>query len=398
MQAQRFTDIHPRNPLYLHPSDTPGSIIIPQQLSGMENYTTWNNSMRVALLAQNKIGFIDGKCRKEYYIKDLEYEWEKCNAFVLSWITNSISKELANRLMFSSNAHSVWVDLKERFDNRDLTRIYQKRRLLSTGFLPNHKFTKKRVLDRNSKLPGYDEGNKQQNFGGNKKLNYEDYKRTHANNVQCVDDFESRNNNMQQLGDGRRSHITNNYYNEALRIGVMVLIQFPGLWTLELRITWQKLESHYKVAKISSFADLGYAVCGSIGRCTVDAMIVLSQAGFCISYLIFVANTLAHLFNNSVTNPIPTILGWSPKKVYIWSCFPLNSIPTLTRLAPLSIFVDVVDLGAMGVVMIEDVLIFLKNRTVLEAFDGFSVFFYDLGVLSVYVFEGVEWFYHWKQR
>ncbi|KAF3657510.1 putative 39S ribosomal protein L11, mitochondrial-like [Capsicum annuum] len=134
-----------------------------------------------------------------------------------------------------------------------------------------------------------------------------------------------------------------------------------------------------------------------MGRCTVDAMIVLSQAGFCISYLIFVANTLAHLFNNSVTNPIPTILGWSPKKVYIWSCFPLNSIPTLTRLAPLSIFVDVVDLGAMGVVMIEDVLIFLKNRTVLEAFDGFSVFFYDLGVLSVYVFEGVEWFYHWKQ-
>ncbi|KAM3394631.1 hypothetical protein P3S68_003634 [Capsicum galapagoense] len=182
-----------------------------------------------------------------------------------------------------------------------------------------------------------------------------------------------------------------------------VFIALVGAGVLDLpysfkKTGWQKLESHYKVAKISSFADLGYAVCGSIGRCTVDAMIVLSQAGFCISYLIFVANTLAHLFNNSVTNPIPTILGWSPKKVYIWSCFPLNSIPTLTHLAPLSIFVDVVDLGAMGVVMIEDVLIFLKNRPVLEAFDGFSVFFYDLGVLSVYVFEGVEWFYHWKQR
>lgn len=66
----------------------------------------------------------------------------------------------------------------------------------------------------------------------------------------------------------------------------------------------------------------------------------------------------------------------------------LNSIPTLTHLAPLSIFADVVDLGAMGVVMVEDVLIFLKNRPVLEAFGGFSVFFYGLGV-SVYAFEGV---------
>lgn len=113
-----------------------------------------------------------------------------------------------------------------------------------------------------------------------------------------------------------------------------------------------KLESYYKVAKVSSFCDLGYAVCGSIGRCNVDAMIVLSQAVFCIIYLIFIANTLAHLFNYSVTNPSPTILGLSPKKVYIWSCFPfqlgLNSIPTLTHLAPLCIFADVVDLGAMG--------------------------------------------------
>nr|XP_004253243.1 amino acid transporter AVT3C [Solanum lycopersicum] len=150
----------------------------------------------------------------------------------------------------------------------------------------------------------------------------------------------------------------------------------------------RKLESHYKVIKISSFGDLGYAVCGSIGRCTVDAMIVLSQAGFCISYLIFIANTLEHLFNYSN----PKILGLSPKKVYIWSCFPfqlgLNSIPTLTHLAPLSIFADVVDLGAMGVVIVEDVLIFLKNRPVLEAFGGFSFFFYGLGV-SIYAFEGV---------
>lgn len=68
--------------------------------------------MRVSLLAKKKISFIDGRCCKEQYKGDLEHEWEMCNIFVLSWITNSVSKELVNELMFSSNAHNVWMDLK----------------------------------------------------------------------------------------------------------------------------------------------------------------------------------------------------------------------------------------------------------------------------------------------
>ncbi|KAK4347565.1 hypothetical protein RND71_033904 [Anisodus tanguticus] len=154
----------------------------------------------------------------------------------------------------------------------------------------------------------------------------------------------------------------------------------------------RKVESHIKAAKISSFGDLGFAVCGPVGRLAVDVMIVLSQAGFCISYLIFVANTLAHLFNYSITNPDPKFLGLPMKSVYIWGCFPfqlgLNSIPTLTLLAPLSIFADIVDLGAMGVVMVDEVMIYLQNRPVIKMFGGFNVFIYGLGV-AVYAFEGI---------
>lgn len=153
--------------------------------------------------------------------------------------------------------------------------------------------------------------------------------------------------------------------------------------------TRNKLESLHGFAKIASFGDLGFAVCGPVGRFSVDAMIVLSQAGFCVSYLIFVANTLAYVLNYS---PLDRIIGMKPSTFYIWGCFPfqlgLNSIPTLTHLAPLSIFADVVDIGAMGVVMVEDVLMFLKQKPVLRAFGGFSVFFYGLGV-AVYAFEGI---------
>ncbi|KAL5984296.1 Amino acid transporter avt3c [Asimina triloba] len=139
-------------------------------------------------------------------------------------------------------------------------------------------------------------------------------------------------------------------------------------------------------SKISSFGDLGYAACGHLGRYSVDVMIVLSQAGFCVGYVIFIANTLRNLIAT------PRVLGIDAKSLYVWGLFPfqlgLNSIPTLTHLAPLSIFADIIDLAAMGIVLVEDVLIFVRDRPPLQAFGGLSVLFYGLGV-AVYAFEGI---------
>ncbi|KAK4261656.1 hypothetical protein QN277_004620 [Acacia crassicarpa] len=154
--------------------------------------------------------------------------------------------------------------------------------------------------------------------------------------------------------------------------------------------TRRKLESTMGFSKINSFGDLGFAICGPVGRFSVDAMIVLSQAGFCVSYLIFISNTLAHLLSQNTQTSL--ILGLSPKVLFLWSCFPfqlgLNSIRTLTHLAPMSIIADGIDITAKILVMVEDVSVFMKNRPALEAFGGFSVFFYGVGV-AVYAFEGI---------
>ncbi|KAK6143324.1 hypothetical protein DH2020_023672 [Rehmannia glutinosa] len=180
----------------------------------------------------------------------------------------------------------------------------------------------------------------------------------------------------------------------------LITIFFVALFTYHgmmlLIRTRKKLEDSPVGAfpKIASFGDLGFAVCGSVGRFAVDSMVVLSQAGFCVGYLIFIGNSLASLFSSSLTfsAATPKILGVSAKSVYIWSCFPfqlgLNSIPSLTLLAPLSIFADIVDLGAMGVVMVQDAIIFTRQMPVVEAFGSLSTFFYGLGV-AVYSFEGV---------
>ncbi|XP_050285033.1 calmodulin-binding receptor-like cytoplasmic kinase 2 [Quercus robur] len=50
----------PSNPLYLHHGDSRGAMLVYQPLVG-ENYPTWARSMQMALIAKNKLGFIDGK-------------------------------------------------------------------------------------------------------------------------------------------------------------------------------------------------------------------------------------------------------------------------------------------------------------------------------------------------
>ncbi|KAF5754667.1 putative amino acid transporter, transmembrane domain-containing protein [Helianthus annuus] len=162
--------------------------------------------------------------------------------------------------------------------------------------------------------------------------------------------------------------------------------------------TRRKLETPLTYSRINSFGDLGFAVCGPIGRFVVDILILASQAGFCVGYLIFIGNTLSHLFHSAPVesgnylNAAPYIWGLKAKTFYIWGCFPfqlgLNAIPTLTLLAPLSIFADIVDVGAMSVVMVQDVVVFLKTTTNVHAFGSFSTFCYGLGV-ALFSFEGI---------
>lgn len=59
------------HPLYLHPSDTPGTQLISYQLLRLENFTVCSRAIQIALLAKNKLGFVDGSCFKESVPADL---------------------------------------------------------------------------------------------------------------------------------------------------------------------------------------------------------------------------------------------------------------------------------------------------------------------------------------
>ena len=47
--------------MFLHNSDHPGMVLITAPLTG-SNYLTWSRSMKIALIAKQKLGFVNGKC------------------------------------------------------------------------------------------------------------------------------------------------------------------------------------------------------------------------------------------------------------------------------------------------------------------------------------------------
>ncbi|GJT73862.1 ribonuclease H-like domain-containing protein [Tanacetum coccineum] len=53
------------DPLYLHPNDTNGTPIVTIKLTGTEKYKMWSITMTFALRNHNKLGFVDGSCKRD---------------------------------------------------------------------------------------------------------------------------------------------------------------------------------------------------------------------------------------------------------------------------------------------------------------------------------------------
>ncbi|XP_070030012.1 uncharacterized protein [Nicotiana sylvestris] len=123
---------NPRHPLYLQPFDNPGNVIISIQLKGTENYPVWSKAMVIALRAKRKLGFIDGSCTKAQFTVNLEEEWERVDATVLTWIMNTFSPDLVNGIVYAGGVQEVWLDLQDHFDKVNGSRIYNLQREIAT--------------------------------------------------------------------------------------------------------------------------------------------------------------------------------------------------------------------------------------------------------------------------
>jgi hypothetical protein len=120
-----FTFSDSSSPYFLHHGDSPGSVLVSQILHE-DNYHTWSRSMMMALTAKNKVNFIDGSLKKPSI--DLE-KWMarmiRSNTMVLSWILNSVSKDIVASVIYINFAENMWNDLKDWFSQKNGSRIFQ---------------------------------------------------------------------------------------------------------------------------------------------------------------------------------------------------------------------------------------------------------------------------------
>ncbi|KAL5810760.1 hypothetical protein ACOSQ3_027485 [Xanthoceras sorbifolium] len=97
----------PSNLFYLHHSDSPDLVLVSQQLTG-DNYASWSRAMLIALSVKNKLGFIDGSISKPDGNQiDLLNSWIRNNNIVISWILNSVSKDISASIIFTEYAHEI---------------------------------------------------------------------------------------------------------------------------------------------------------------------------------------------------------------------------------------------------------------------------------------------------
>ncbi|GJW11242.1 ribonuclease H-like domain-containing protein [Tanacetum coccineum] len=80
----RISKLDISNPLHLHPNDTTALTVVSIKLKGTKNYQVWSCAMLLALEGKNKIGFIDGTCKRSNTDEILDDSYMQIRSSILS--------------------------------------------------------------------------------------------------------------------------------------------------------------------------------------------------------------------------------------------------------------------------------------------------------------------------
>ena len=101
----------PLSPFFLHHLNSPSLVLVSQQLTS-DNYASWSWARTIAISVKNKLVFVDGLIsRPNGTDPALLSSWIRNNNIVISWILNSVSKEISTSILFIDSASEIWIDL-----------------------------------------------------------------------------------------------------------------------------------------------------------------------------------------------------------------------------------------------------------------------------------------------
>ncbi|XP_070015971.1 uncharacterized protein [Nicotiana sylvestris] len=112
------------SPLFLHSSDIQGMSLVVVTFPG-SGFGGWRRSIIVSLSARNKIAFIDGTYLKPSMGSPESKQWDRCNNMVISWLTSSLTPEIAESVPYSDTAKSIWKQLNSRYGTINGTKKFE---------------------------------------------------------------------------------------------------------------------------------------------------------------------------------------------------------------------------------------------------------------------------------
>ncbi|XP_076882896.1 uncharacterized protein LOC143531495 [Bidens hawaiensis] len=107
------------NPLYHL-----GMILISKSFDG-SGFAPWKRSMTIALSAKNKLSFVNGQSVRPG-VESVNFDlWQRCNDMVLSWILNTLSREISESVLYTNTASQLWKELDDHYGQANGAKLYQ---------------------------------------------------------------------------------------------------------------------------------------------------------------------------------------------------------------------------------------------------------------------------------
>jgi solute carrier family 36 (proton-coupled amino acid transporter) len=158
-------------------------------------------------------------------------------------------------------------------------------------------------------------------------------------------------------------------------LGAILILKVDCRDKLKEEETEECCHGHY------TYGDLGDRCFGTIGRCLTETLVLVSQAGGSVAYLIFIGQNLHSTFSQ-LMSPAGFIFA-----ILLPLQIALSFIRSLSSLSPFSIFADVCNVLAMAIVIKEDLQLFDHPFSNRSAFNGLWAVPFTFGV-AVFCFEG----------
>ncbi|XP_057249298.1 uncharacterized protein LOC125495537 [Beta vulgaris subsp. vulgaris] len=88
------------------------------------NFMNWSKSIRIALGAKNKLGFLGGKHPKPISGEEEMQKWERCDYMVRSWMLATMKSDVAASLVNMQSTKQLWEEIVERYAQTNAPQLF----------------------------------------------------------------------------------------------------------------------------------------------------------------------------------------------------------------------------------------------------------------------------------